>query len=142
MGASSPGNSITGIVEDSSADSPQKRCATPVTVTHFTDRGKIEKISELSVFNNDALSSLTSFSPELSVPIKENNNNPFVGNSTTTTITNPFHADSNPFLSSFRDSAEDAKEEINGNLDRSEEIETDDNNDNDEHVTERNKVCQ
>lgn len=138
MGSSSPGNSITGIVEDTSADSPQKRCATPVTVTHFTDRGKIEKVSELSVFNNDNLNSLTSFSPELTVSVKENNNNPFVGNSTTT-ITNPFHSESNPFLTSFRDE-EEQKEEVNGNIDDAEEIEMDDKNDK-ENEREKIKVC-
>lgn len=132
MGATSPANSIGGVAEESTGDSPQKRCTTPVTVTHFTDRGKIEKVSELSIFNHDNLNSLTSFSPELSIPIKENNNNPFVGNSTTT-ITNPFHSESNPFLNSFRDEDEQ-KEEINGNNDKTEEIEMN-------SKTEMNKVC-
>lgn len=144
MGASSPGNSITGIVEETSGDSPQKRCTTPVTVTHFTDRGKIEKVSELSIFNNDNLNSLTSFTSDSPIPIKENNNNPFVGNNTTTTtITNPFHTESNPFLNPLINDEEDVKEEINGNIDSKEETTETNANDNieNENVTEKTKVC-
>lgn len=85
-------------------------------MTHFTDRGKIEKVSELTVFNGDNSNSLSSFiSTDLSLPFKENNNNPFVGN---TTNTNPFHTESNPFLNSFGDENNDNKENDleNGNF--------------------------
>lgn len=154
MGASSPGNSITGIVEETSGESsPQKRCTTPVTVTHFTDRGKIEKVSELSIFNNENnLNSLTSFTSDSSIqPIKENNNNPFVGNNTsTTTITNPFHTETsnNPFLNPLIDDEVEAlKEELNGNIDSNEEENTETNaiDKNEiklEIMTEKTKVCQ
>lgn len=95
-------------------DSPQKRCATPVTVTHFTNNGKIEKVSELSVFNGESgLHSLTSFTSEIQSPFKENNNNPFVDSSPT--VTNPFVSESNPFLNSFKDELEVKDQAVENN---------------------------
>ncbi|GLV38238.1 yurt [Carabus blaptoides fortunei] len=65
-------------------DTTPKRSATPVTVTHYTDRGKLER-AEFSVYENDTATN--------------SSNNPFIVGAVST---NPFHSvESNPFLAAF-----------------------------------------
>lgn len=95
----SPDHSLINVNNTNNEDSSpsmsapaQRRSATPVTVTHFTDRGKIERVP-MSLIELDDLTPSTPKTPPVNI-----NNNPFIS-------TNPFYqvteSKPNPFLNPF-----------------------------------------
>lgn len=109
------------ISETSVSKDDRKRCATPVTVTHFSfgECGKLEqRVVSPERSPTESMSSILSLPFNATSPTSPRNPfsaNPFIGDSQTAT-TNPFLSSSNPFTDGIKkDSANDVVVAVESN---------------------------